>query len=217
MSYQDLLADLLAHADTERALAMSAYMKNIFSFMGIATPVRRAVSKPYLTGMLKIKEVDYAFVDECWDCEYRELQYVAADYLLAAKFLSADDVPRIKECIIRKSWWDSVDGLDKVVGGIALKDASVKKTLLEWSIDDNIWLRRVAIDHQLSYKQETDTELLAQIIINNFGSEEFFVNKAIGWSLREYSKINPAWVSDFLEKYQDKMAKLSVREAGKHL
>ena len=209
---------MFSHADAERAVAMSAYMKNFFPFMGVGTPVRRAVGKPYFKELLKTKTADYGFVDKCWECEYRELQYVAVDYLLSAvNFLSAEDVPRIRGYITRKSWWDTVDGLDKVIGGIALKDASVKKTLLDWSVDDNIWLRRVAIDHQLSYKQETDTELLAQIIINNFGSKEFFVNKAIGWSLREYSKINPAWVRDFLEKYKDKMASLSIREAGKYI
>ena len=73
--------------------------------------------------------------------------------------------------------------------------------MLEWSIDNDFWLRRIAIDHQLGRKEKTNTELLEQILVNNFGSEEFFINKAIGWSLRDYSKTNSDWVRSFLNKY----------------
>jgi 3-methyladenine DNA glycosylase AlkD len=89
--------------------------------------------------------------------------------------------------------------------------------LLEWSTDTNFWLRRIAIDHQLSRKEKTNTALLEQIIINNFGQTEFFINKAIGWSLREYSKTNPKWVQNFLALHKDKMAKLSLKEASKYV
>ena len=78
-------------------------------------------------------------------------------------------------------------------------------------------MRRIAIDHQQCRKEQTNTDLLERILVNNFGSSEFFINKAIGWSLREYSKINPDWVRNFLELYKDKMDKLSVREASKYL
>ncbi|MFC2715335.1 MAG: sugar phosphate nucleotidyltransferase [Kingella denitrificans] len=84
-------------------------------------------------------------------------------------------------------------------------------------LGDNIWLRRVAIDHQLIRKQHTDTALLETIICNNLGQKEFFINKAIGWALRDYSKTNPAWVQGFIDRHRHKMAKLSLREAGKYL
>ena len=79
---------------------------------------------------------------------------------------------------------------------------------------ENFWLRRIAINHQICRKDKTDTILLEKILLNNFESSKFFINKAIGWSLRDYSKTNPKWVSDFLEKYKDKMDKLSIEEAG---
>ena len=89
--------------------------------------------------------------------------------------------------------------------------------MLEWSTDEDFWVRRIAIDHQLCRKERTNTELLEKILVNNFGSSEFFINKAIGWSLRDYSKTNPDWVRNFVETHKDKMAKLSIREASKYL
>ena len=84
-------------------------------------------------------------------------------------------------------------------------------------MDKNIWLRRIAIDHQIGLKEKTDTELLNKILINNFNEKEFFIAKAIGWSLRDYAKTNPNWVIEFLETYQNQMQNLSIREARKHL
>lgn len=89
--------------------------------------------------------------------------------------------------------------------------------MLEWSTDEDFWVRRIAIDHQFCRKEKTNIELLERILVNNLGSSEFFVNKAIGWSLRDYSRANPDWVRYFLQTYSDKMDKLSVREASKYL
>ena len=86
--------------------------------------------------------------------------------------------------------------------------------MLEWSTDDDFWVRRIAIDHQLCRKDKTNTQLLEKILVNNFGRS---INKAVGWSLRDYSKTNPDWVRNFVETYKDKMDKLSIREASKYL
>ena len=82
----------------------------------------------------------------------------------------------------------------------------------QWSLDEDFWLRRIAIDHQLMRKELTDTNLLAEVICNNFGQTELFINKAIGWSLRNYSKVNPDWVRAFIDQHASQMASLSIRE-----
>ena len=84
------------------------------------------------------------------------------------------DIPRLQTLITEKLWWDSSDVLDRIVGDIALRHPEVNTVLLAWSPDDNIWLRRVAVDHQLLRKQHTDTALLEKIICNNLGQKEFF-------------------------------------------
>ena len=92
---------------------------------------------------------------------HREFQYLVYDYLLAMKqYVSYDDIPRIKEYIVNKSWWDTIDFLCKVIGDIELRDLRVKDLMLEWSKDDNVWIKRTAIEHQLNLKEKTDYELL---------------------------------------------------------
>lgn len=132
-------------------------------------------------------------------------------------FLTYEDIPKIKKYIKSKQWWDTIDFLDRVIREIGLRDNRVDDLMLDWSKDDDFWIRRIAIDHQLCRKEKTNTELLEKIIVNNFGSNEFFINKAIGWALRDYSKTNPLWVKEFLNKYQDKMDNLSIKEASKYI
>ena len=66
-------------------------------------------------------------------------------------------------------------------------------------------------------KDKTNTNLLEQKIVNSFGSDEFFINKAIGWSLRNYYRTNLVWVINFIIKYRTLMNKLSIKEASKYL
>lgn len=127
------------------------------------------------------------------------------------------DIDNLKYLITEKSWWKTVDTIDAFVGLIVEKDQSLKETMLNWSSSENIWLRRVAIDFQQEYKENTDTEILARIIENNLDSKEFFINKAIGWSLRDYGKTNPEWVKNFVKRHRENMASLSIKEALKNI
>ena len=218
MEHKDVIQVFLDNKDQERALQMKAYMRNQFEFLGIPTPLRKTLSKEYFKTAKKSKTVDWKFINTCWNSPYRELQYVAVNYLaLMNNFLIPQDVPKIKELAVTKSWWDTIDGLDRIVGNIALSFPEVNDTLMAWSEDNNIWLRRIAIDHQLLRKEKTDTEMLEKIIANNLGSSEFFINKAIGWSLREYSKTNPAWVRALIIKYKERLSPLSIKEASKYI
>ena len=204
--------------DEENARHMEAYMRDRFKFYGLQTPERRAVYKDVIARDKKVGVIDREFLEQCWADEHREFQYLVTDYLRAMqKFLTYEDVPFVEKFIRSKQWWDTIDGLDRTVGSIAFRDTRINELMLKWSVDDDFWVRRLAIDHQLLRKHNTDEKLLEKIIVNNFGSDEFFINKAIGWSLRDYSKTNPAWVRDFIDKYRDRMAPLSLREASKYI
>ena len=218
MDFNKLYEEMIQHKNEEQAQKMSKYMLNKFEYIGIKTPERRKIFKNFFKEYKNEEKIDWEFVNNCWENKYREFQYVAADYLKNMKDkLTIDDIPKLKQFILKKSWWDTIDNLDMTIGALALKDSNVNKILLEWSLDENIWLRRIAIDHQLLRKEKTDTELLEKILKNNLGQAEFFINKAIGWALRDYSKTNPNWVKNFIEKNREKMAKLSIREASKYL
>ena len=173
--------------------------------------------KPFLSDTVK-KSLDWSLVFGLWECELREAQYVALEYLQKhRKQLLPKDIDKLKVLITQKSWWETVDTIDAFVGDLVLQDNRLIDTILEWSVADSIWLRRVAINYQQKYKDKTNEDILERIIFANLGSEEFFINKAIGWSLREYSKVKPEWVAQFIEKYGEKMNYLSIKEASKLL
>lgn len=209
-------------AKAEAAVGMKAYLRHQFEFLGLPTPVRRELFKPFLAQLKKESQktgaVDYAFVDFCWQQPEREFAYNALDYLAAVKkYLVPEDIPWLRSLAESKSWWETVDRLDIIIGDVVWRYPHLNALMLEWAADENFWIRRIAINHQRLRKQQTDTSLLEEILVLNFGSKEFFINKAIGWALREYSKTDPVWVADFIECYRGQLAALSIREGAKRL
>ena len=204
--------------DKENAIAMSNYMRNQFDFYGIPAPKRKELYKELIKNEKKTKIIDWDLLDFCYQDNHREFQYFVYDYLLAMKqYVSYEDIFKIKKYIESKSWWDTIDFLCKVIGDVGLRDNRVADIMIEWSKDSNFWIRRTAIEHQLNLGEKTNTELLETIIVPNFGSDEFFINKAIGWALRDYSKVNPNWVKSFIQKYRNQMNTLSIKEASKYI
>ena len=217
MDVEELVKELKAVASPDDAVAMKAYMKNKFEFLGVKTPARRKLVKAFFKQQTD-SDIDWNFINEAWNNPYRELQYAALDYLeIYKKLLTPSDLSLLKKLAQTKSWWDTIDFLDRLVGSIIARFPETKEIILAWSRDEDIWLRRLAIDHQLLRKEETDTELLEKILVNNLGQTEFFINKAIGWALRDYSKTNPDWVRDFIERHRAEMATISIREGSKYL
>jgi len=209
----ELLNILRDNSDAVQAEKMSAYMKNRFSFLGIPKPKLKDLIKPFLKATAK-SPLDWDAVYTLWDTDFREAQYVALEYLEKhRKQLIPEDIDRLRRLIVTHSWWDTVDSIDALVGDLILRDESVKSAVLKWAEDENLWLRRTAIDCQQSFKEKTDTELLEKVIVLNLKSKEFFINKAIGWSLREYSKTDSGWVISFVDRHRDSMAPLSIKEA----
>ena len=218
MKLLDLITDLEENRNELIAESMSKYMQDKFRFLGVRGATRTEIYKKYFPNARKSKIIDWGFVESCWNKEEREFQYVVVYYLKAMqKFLKREDISRLKYLIVTKSWWDTVDLLAKVVGSLVIRIEGYDQIMLEWSKDSNIWLRRVAILYQLSLKDKVDEIILDKILVNNLGDNEFFINKAVGWALRDYSKYNPEWVREFIKKNKDNMANLSIREAGKYI
>ena len=213
-----LISNLEENRNELLAVSMERYMQDKFRFLGVRGATRTEIYKKYFPEARKSKVIDWNFIETCWNKEEREFQYVVVYYLKAMqKFLNREDISKLKYLIVTKSWWDTVDLLAKVVGSLVIRIEGYNKTMLEWSKDSNIWLRRVAILYQLSFKEKVDEKVLDEILENNLGDNEFFINKAVGWALRDYSKFNPEWVTKFIEKNRENMANLSLREASKYL
>ena len=218
MKLLDLITDLEENRNELLAESMSKYMQDKFRFLGVRGATRTEIYKKYFPDARKTKTIDWDFVENCWNKEEREFQYVVVYYLKAMqKFLKREDISRLKYLIVTKSWWDTIDLLAKVVGSLIIRIKGYDQIMLEWSKDSNIWLRRVAILYQLSLKDKVDKQVLDKILVNNLGDSEFFINKAVGWALRDYSKYNPEWVREFIKKNKENMANLSIREASKYI
>lgn len=218
MKYEQLAALFAKNADKERAKKMARYMRNQFLFYGIESPRRKALYKDWLKEERKKKTIDWALLDRCYADDHREMQYFVTDYLRRMQsHLVYEDVDRIMPYATTKQWWDTIDALDTIIGDIGRTDRRIDARMLAWSESDDFWLRRIAINHQRGRKDRTNPALLEEILVKNLGSHEFFINKAIGWSLREYSKTNPPWVRRFIHKYEEKMHPLSIREGSKYI
>lgn len=207
-----------AVANPLQAEKMAAYVRHHFAFYGIQAPQRRQLYKTIIAVDKKNKVLDWDLLEAAWANPYRELDYFVCDYLRArSKDLTEADLPKLIPFFKTKQWWETIDSLAPTLGQLALRSEQVRQLILDWAVADDFWLRRTAIIHQLGRKGQTDPEFLSQIIKLNLGQTEFFINKAIGWALRDYARHNPDWVKHFVADHRDQLAPLSIKEATKHL
>jgi 3-methyladenine DNA glycosylase AlkD len=215
---EDILTDIFEqHADTKKAVEMSQYMRNLHPYYGISKPLRADITKP-LIQELKSSAPDMKLIHALWNKPQREYQYFCLNYLIATQKHWQEDIIRdFEQLIISKSWWDSVDTLAvRLVGEYFKKwTKNLKKIINRWTESDNIWLNRTAIIFQLKYKDKIDEKLLYDIIRKHVHSNEFFIQKAIGWALREYAYTEPESVMIFINSTQ--LKPLSKREAIKKM
>jgi 3-methyladenine DNA glycosylase AlkD len=216
--YVNKLADWMrSHRNEENAGPMKKYMRNQFEFLGIKTPERIALLREFLKEHGKPHFEDLSeTVLALWELPEREFQHIALTLLEKdVKKLSEEHVKLAEKLIVTKSWWDTVDHLaTRIVGTILKKHPElIEPYTRKWIQSDNFWLKRTAILFQLKYKKDTNEALLYHYIRMCKDSKEFFIQKAIGWALREYSKTNPESVKRFVDS--EELAPLSKREALK--
>ncbi|MDP3944743.1 MAG: DNA alkylation repair protein [Lutibacter sp.] len=207
--------ELAQHANPNIALEQKAYMRNQFEYYGIKSAERREIQKPFLIKEFLPKKDELGkTVIFLWEKPQRDYQYFAQE--LAFKYVKQfekKDIALFEYMVTHKSWWDTVDFIAAKLMGEYFKkypeqkEVSVKK----WLLSNNIWLQRCALLFQLKYKENLDPVLLSATINSLLGSKEFFINKAIGWILREFSKTNPTWVKEFSDKTA--LSNLSKKEA----
>lgn len=214
--HEQVQAGLTVIAKPERAAPMRAYMRDQFTYLGVGTPERRSALKSLLralkgsgaAGLLKSAEA-------LWELPEREYQYVAIDLLAVHwKELDIDDIPALLDLVRRKSWWDTVDALAGVIGDVLRYRHDYMDEAL---VHDDFWMRRIALLHQLGWRGQTDTQRLYTYCLKLGHEKEFFIQKAIGWALRDYARHAPDEVRAFTQQHKSKLAALSIREANKHL
>ncbi len=210
-----LISEFSKNSNSEIAKGQIKYMKNNFYFLGLKTPLRRKIQKPFLvSNYLPAKDEAFQIVKLLWQKPEREYHYFAQE--LAFKYvkqIEKEDIILFEYMIVNQSWWDTTDFIAPKLAGAYFKQFPElrDKYTNKWLKSENIWLQRSAILFQLHYKNEVDTILLSLIINILKNTNEFFIQKAIGWMLRQYSSTNPSWVIEFVANTE--LSGLSSREA----
>jgi 3-methyladenine DNA glycosylase AlkD len=217
-----LRRELLAVAVPANAPAMQAYMKSAMPFHGVSARDLRATCRRVFADLeLPDAATWRRQVLEVWrGAGFREERYAAIELSglrRAVAFHDLDALPMYEEMIVSGAWWDLVDSLAKHRLGLLLRrhPALVRTALLEWSCCDNLWKRRSAILCQLAFKDDTDLDLLCACLAPSLDSREFFLQKAVGWALRQHAWTDPDWVRAYVQGHE--LRPLSRREALKNL
>ncbi len=208
-----------AHADPRQAAPMKRYMRDQFEYLGLKGPVMGALLRQHIdaNGLPPVADLD-PILRDLWALPQREYQYAATSLLSRLENqLPASFIRTLEYLLVTKSWWDTVD--TTATGTVAVHFKRYPKVkaryLAKWRKSRNFWLRRTCILFQLNYKKDTDFGLMQDIIRENLGSKEFFINKAIGWALRQYTRVDPQGVRRFVA--ETPLSPLSAREALKWL
>lgn len=206
-------------SNSERAIAMAAYMKNNFQFLGIPKPIRAVETKKLFSefGKPTLKILDQ-LVPILWEKPIREYHYFAIECLFhQRKHFRESDIVLLESLMNVHSWWDTIDIISPNLAGFFCQKFPhlLIPTCERWNMDAHFWMRRASVIIQLRYKQNTNTGLLFNMILPLMHEKEFFIRKAIGWSLRELAKFQPEEVVHYVEN--NSLSPLSRREALKHL
>ncbi|MEW7279749.1 DNA alkylation repair protein [Aquimarina sp. 2201CG1-2-11] len=216
-----LVTLLKKNANPDEAGKMQAYMRELFSYYGVKAPIRKALLKEtYATYLPDLSHSSIiSIAKELYEKPQRELHYCAmeiTDRFLKKKYI-IDDIHFIEFLITTHSWWDTVDFIAKhILGNYLLQyPDQIPAIIKEYSESNNMWLNRSAILFQLGYKNKTDAHLLFALCDQHKSSTEFFIKKAIGWALREYSKVAPEAVVSYISTA--KLQPLSEKEGLKRI
>ena len=210
-----LTNQLKANQDLDKAKNMSAYLKNKFDCFGIKTPLRKEIQKSWFDSLKPLGIDHWDLVSNLWSMQEREYHYIAIDYLrkVPKKYFEAKDHLLIEDLICTHSWWDSVDLIasNTLASYFQLFPEMRDEVLGKWRTSSHLWLMRSCLIFQLKYKDTLDEALLYELIKEMKGIPEFFIQKAIGWSLRSHSRVNPDWVKKTVKELE--LNGLAKREA----
>jgi len=210
-----LESEFILASNPDIAKEQKAYLRDQFEFYGIKTPERRKITKPFLIRKYLPPKSDLEpIVRRLWVKPQREYRYFAQELAYRyAKDFEINDIELFEYMITHQSWWDTVDFIATNVLSDYFKyfPNQIQPCVDRWLQSDNIWLQRSALLFQLKWKEDLDQALLTDIILHLNGTDEFFINKAIGWVLCQYSKTDPDWVWDFVEA--NELSALSRKEA----
>jgi len=204
----------------EKAAGMSKYMRNLFHYLGLTAPVRTKLQQPLFKESPFETEKDVlSAAQRLWALPEREYQYCALELCSKHKMLLTPAAfPVFSKFVGIKSWWDTVDSCaSNCIGDLVFRYPALHANMDAWVTDKCMWRRRSSLIYQLKFKDNTDLCRLTNNATALLHEDEFFIQKAIGWSLRQVSKSNKPFVREFLSKHSSEMSTVARREAKKYV
>ncbi len=220
MTINQLIEVFEDNVNPENAIKQKAYLKNQFEFLGLAKPVRVKLEKDFVKSTkLLAKEEVIEIIFELSKLGFREYLYTAQMVMQANyKQFSYEDILALTVITRSNQWWENTDGFQNFLKKWFRDNPDyIKPFVLAFYNDENMWMRRLAIIAQLGMKDLTDFGVMESAIKYNLKYENFFIQKAIGWALRDYSKVNKVAVSNFIDNHQSQLSNLAIREGSKYL
>lgn len=219
--FTEIYATFKREENEEVAKGMKTYMRGQFDYLGLKSPIRKALSKPIVAELAKEpKTIVYPLIKNLWNRPEREFHYLALDlyFKVAKKMMEEEDHVLLEWMICQHSWWDTIDFIaPKLVRIYFDKFPHQRNKIVDnWIKSENVWLQRSSLLFQLKQKDEVDYPFMISTIERLTGSKEFFINKAIGWLLREHSKRIPLEIKAYIDSHQNQLSTLSVREGLKY-
>ncbi len=216
---ENLLLVFQENANPYQAERMKAYMRNLFDFYGLQKDKRAELASPYLKELVASSEDNIDdIVKFLWKQPHRECQYIAMEYIMKLhKKWTPATLSLFEYMIANNSWWDTVDFIaSSLVGKLFQKYPQlIMPSVQKWDNQNQFWFHRTTLIFQLKYAAKTDQHLLFVQCEKYMSSKEFFMQKAVGWALRQYSKFNVVAVREFVDAHQ--LSTVSLREAKKYL
>jgi 3-methyladenine DNA glycosylase AlkD len=215
--------ELAAAANPLKAPDMQAYMKSTMPYRGVQMPQLRAITRQaFVDHPLATRQAWQSAVLELWrGAKFREERYAAVELIgfkRYTEFRTPEVMPMLEEMVVTGAWWDHVDELSHIIGDLLLAyPKQIRPLMRAWSTDENLWKRRVSIICQVGLKRDTDLKLLYANIKPNLADRDFFIRKAIGWSLRQYAWTDPDEIARYVREHEARLSGLSRREALKNI
>lgn len=221
--FEQIIEVYKLNANPALAKDMKAYMKDNFEFFGVKSPARKELNRIFLREVKHLSKDEFnKLIQQLWDRPEREMHYVAMELIrkmMKVHISEKKDIEFLEKLVLQNSWWDSIDFIAPRPMRLYFDrfPSERNKKIDKWIASDNIWLKRCALLIHLKESEEVDLPYMFETILRLCDTKEFFINKAIGWLLREHSKKRKSEIQEFMDQYSNKLSNLSVREGSKYL
>lgn len=220
MTREDLIKEFEKNKNLEYSQKQKKYLRDKFEFLGISKEIRSKLEKEYILSLNNKSAADLIKeITLLHNCEFREYMYTGQSIALKYfKKLEYKHIKKMMQLTLINSWWENTDGYNAIIKRwLSINQEYLVHFISDYYKSTNIWIRRESIICQLGFKEKTNFDELKRVILYNIKDKEFFIQKAIGWSLRDYSKTNPQLVLEFITKHKDSLSRLAIREGSKYI